>query len=100
MVLSDLGGRLPWWTTLCGIEVTKIELLPISKVKFEFKIENEDGDTIQEWNDGGETLTSKTPIYKFGTWKLSMMNPKTPSAEPILPPTGLWMVVRYKAVER
>lgn len=98
MTLSNLEGRLPWWTTQYGIEVMKIELLPFTNAGFEIQIENEGEETKQVSNDGGMSFISETPIKQFGTWKLAITNPTSPWEKPKFPLTGLWMVVQYKAV--
>lgn len=98
MTLSNLEGRLPWWTTQYDIEVMKIELLPFTNAEFEIQIENEGEETKQVSNDGGMSFISETPIKQFGTWKLAITNPTSPGEKPKFPLTGLWMVVQYKAV--
>lgn len=88
MTLSNLKGRLPWWTTKYTIKVTKIEFLPSTPGQFDFQIGN---------GKGGDDVFSTgvtppdTEITEPGTWYLKQ------KGETKTLPTDLWMVVQYTA---
>lgn len=105
MTLSDLKGRLPWWTTKYNLEVVKIQLLTSTAGGFKssegaqgfvFQIkpdaEEAKGTNAGGLIDGMTTFTIETGITAFGTWKLTMTKQDFAL-------TDLWMVVQYKAVK-
>lgn len=103
MTLSNLKGRLPWWTTKYDMTVLSIHLLTSTtgntftastKDEFVFQIKPDNGEAKKAKSgaliDGMMSFAIDNGIANFGTWGLTMATQTFDLAD-------LWMVVQYTA---